>query len=136
MQSNLAHMQLNVQPSNLGFYKDLLTFLGWKIIYQDSGSFGIADTNGTSLWFLSDVKNVNNDYDGPGLNHLGIGVTAQSDVDAAAKYINERGVQHLFETPRHRPDFSGDGPNTYYQVMFETPDRILLEIVYTGPKDA
>jgi catechol 2,3-dioxygenase-like lactoylglutathione lyase family enzyme len=135
MQSNLAHMQLNVEPSNLPFYKDLLTFLGWQVIYDGDGSIGIADTKGTSLWFIGNVKDVANDYDGPGVNHLGIGVGAQKDVDAAAQYVAERGVQHLFETPRHRPDFSGDGPDSYYQVMFETPDRILLEIVYTGPKD-
>jgi hypothetical protein len=63
-------------------------------------------------------------------------VSAQANVDAAAAYVKERGIAHLFETPRHRPDFSGDGDQTYYQVMFETPDRILLEIVYTGPKSA
>ena len=135
MQSNLAHMQLNVEPSNLPFYKEFFTFLGWQVIYEGDGTVGLADTKGTSLWFIGAVKAVTNDYDGPGVNHLGIGVDAQKDVDAAAQYLAARGVQHLFETPRHRPDFSGDGPDTYYQVMFETPDRILLEIVYTGPKD-
>lgn len=137
MQSNLAHMQLNVLPGNLGFYKDLLTFLGWQLIFDSEGAFGIADSKGTSQWFIGDVKEgVSNDYDGPGLNHLAFGVSQQTDVDAAATYLTEHGVEHLFETPRHRPDFSGDGPDTYYQVMFETPDRILVEIVYTGPKAA
>lgn len=134
MESNLAHMQINVRPENLRFYKDLFPFLGWKTIYADDNGFAAADGNGTSLWFLTQVKDVANDYDGPGVNHLGIGVGAQADVDAAAKYVAERGISHLFDTPRHRPDFSGDGPDTYYQVMFETPDRILMEIVYTGPK--
>jgi catechol 2,3-dioxygenase-like lactoylglutathione lyase family enzyme len=134
MKSHFAHMQLNVQPGNLSFYKDLFTFMGWKIVYDDDNYFGVADGNRTSLWFSGEVKDVAYDYDGPGLNHIGIGVSAQSDVDRAASYVAERGIQHLFETPRHRPDFSGDGPNTYYQVMFETPDRILVEIVYTGPK--
>jgi catechol 2,3-dioxygenase-like lactoylglutathione lyase family enzyme len=134
MQSNLAHMQLNVQAKNVPFYKDLLTFLGWQVIFEADGNLGIADTKGLSLWFISEPKDVINDYDGPGMNHLGIGVGTQADVDAAANYLTEQGAQHLFETPRHRPDFSGDGPDTYYQVMFETPDRILIEIVYTGPK--
>lgn len=135
MQSNLAHMQLNVRPENVPFYKDLFNFLGWKVIYDGGDTyFGTADTNGTSLWFVGDVKDVNNDYDGPGVNHLGIGVKAQADVDTAAKYVTEKGIAHLFETPRHRPDFGYDEKNTYYQVMFETPDRILLEIVYIGPK--
>ena len=60
---------------------------------------------------------------------------AQADVDAAAAFLTARGVQHLFETPRHRPDFAHGEDTTYYQVMFESPDRILFEIVYTGPKE-
>lgn len=34
---------------------------------------------------------------------------------------------------RHPVEFSVPG-NTYCQVMFESPDQILLEVVYTGPK--
>jgi catechol 2,3-dioxygenase-like lactoylglutathione lyase family enzyme len=136
MQSKLAHLQLNVQPDNVAFYKELFTFMGWQVIAESEGFLGLVDTNGTSLWCIGHVKDVSNDYDGPGVNHLGIGVDAQADVDAVSKYLTERGVPLLFETPRHRPDFSGEGEQTYYQVMFETPDRILLEIVYTGPKSA
>ena len=57
----------------------------------------------------------------------------RADVDATASYLREQQVEMLFGTPQHRPEFSSEG-NTYYQVMFETPDRILLEVVYTGPK--
>ncbi len=39
-------------------------------------------------------------------------------------------------TPRHRPEFSQGPDQTYYQVMFESPDRVLFEVVYTGPKQA
>lgn len=134
MQSHLAHLQININAGNGVFYKELFTFLGWQVISEWDGGVGLADKNGTSLWFLGGAKEIANDYDGPGVNHLAIGVAAQTDVDSAAAYLAERGVQHLFETPRHRPDFSGDGPDTYYQVMFESPDRILFEIVYTGPK--
>ena len=31
-----------------------------------------------------------------------------------------------------RPEFSQDTDHTYYQVMFETPDKILIEVVYGG----
>jgi catechol 2,3-dioxygenase-like lactoylglutathione lyase family enzyme len=134
MQSKVGHLQFNVQPDNLAFYRELLTFMGWETIYEGDGAVGIADSNGTSVWFIGYVKEVANDYDGPGMNHIGISVAAQTDVDTAANFLTERDVPHLFETPRHRPDFSGDGPDTYYQVMFESPDRILFEIVYTGPK--
>lgn len=55
-------------------------------------------------------------------------------MDTAAAHLTERGVALLFETPRHRPDFSMGEGQTYYQIMFETPDRLLLEFVYIGPK--
>jgi hypothetical protein len=31
---------------------------------------------------------------------------------------------------RHRPEFAQGEDQTYYQVMFASPDRILLEVVY------
>ena len=75
-----------------------------------------------------------NDYDGRGMNHLAVAVEKQSDVDQAVEYLKQHKVEALFETPRHRPEFSAPGM-TYYQVMFESPDKLLFEVVYTGPKD-
>lgn len=76
------------------------------------------------------------DYDGPGLNHPRLAVKAQSDVDEMVAYLKLRGIAALFETPRHRPEFADKPGDTYYQVMFETPDRILLEVVCIGLQDA
>lgn len=135
MQSHLGHIQINVKAENLPFYGELFTFLGWQPILQNEGMAAFGDSNKTSFWFIGNAKELSNDYDGPGINHLGISVEAQADVDKAAAYLAEHGIAHLFETPRHRPDFSG-GDDTYYQVMFETPDRILMEVVYIGPKSA
>ena len=136
MQTHLAHIQFNVRPENMPFYKDLMGFLGWQPIYDGDGMLGVAGKNGESFWFIGQVKEVTNDYDGPGVNHLGLGAASQADVDAVAAYLAERGVELLFETPRHRAEFSQSAEQTYYQVMFETPDRILVEVVYTGPKSA
>jgi hypothetical protein len=107
MQTKLGHLQFGIDGQNRGFYRDLFTFLGWQILHEGEGVIGVGDSNHVSLWFGDATKTVANDYDGPGLNH--------------------------FDTPRHRPEFAG-GDNTYYQVMFETPDRILAEVVYIGPK--
>jgi catechol 2,3-dioxygenase-like lactoylglutathione lyase family enzyme len=78
------------------------------------------------------------DYDGRGTNHVAIGVNAQVDVDATVAYLRERDIAPLFETPRHRPEavtiVGGPDGDTYYQVMFATPDDLLFEVVYTGPK--
>jgi catechol 2,3-dioxygenase-like lactoylglutathione lyase family enzyme len=136
MQSHLGHIQFNVRPENLPFYRELSAFLGWQTIHDGAGFLGLAGTGRESLWFAGEVKAVANDYDGPGMNHLAFGVDAISEVDAAAAYLQARGVALLFETPRHRPEFAGSEDQTYYQVMFESPDRLLFEVVYTGPKSA
>jgi len=136
IESYIGHVVYNINPANARFYRDLLTFLGWRPIYEQEGVLGVADKKGASLWFVGMAKAVNNDYDGPGVNHVALSVPTQSDVDAAVAYLTKAGVKPLFETPRHRPEFSRGPEDTYYQVMFESPDRILFEIVYTGPKVA
>ena len=136
METQLYHLQINVRPANLSFYRDLMAFLGWQTLYTDEGMLGVGDANGASLWFVGQVNEVPNDYDGPGLNHIGIRPRTQGDVDAVVGYLKERNVAPLFETPRHRPEFAQSEDQTYYQVMFESPDRVLLEVVYTGPKAA
>lgn len=134
MDTKLGHLVFGIDDKNRGFYRDLLSFLSWNILYDGEGMIAAGDSNGVSLWFGSATKQVINDYDGHGLNHFAISTATQAEVDQAAAYLAEKGVAHLFETPRHRPDFAHDQHSTYYQVMFETPDRILVEIVYTGPK--
>lgn len=134
--ASIGHLQFNVQPENLAYYRDLLSFLGWQVLYDVEGMVGMGGPHESSLWFAGQCKPVAYDYDGPGLNHLGLNVSNQADVDAAVDYLRGNGVALLFDTPRHRPEFSSGDDRTYYQAMFETPDRILLEIVYIGPKSA
>ncbi len=134
MHTHLAHIQFNVHPENVPFYRNLMAFLGWKTLYDSEGMLGVTGKSDDSLWFIGAVKEIRNDYDGPGMNHLAIGAESQADVDAVAAYLTQRGVAPLFETPRHRPEFTQSDAQTYYQVMFESPDRILFEVVYTGPK--
>jgi catechol 2,3-dioxygenase-like lactoylglutathione lyase family enzyme len=134
MQTQLGHLVFGIDDGNRSFYRDLFSFLGWQILYDVEGMIAAGDRNGVSLWFGSATKQVSNDYDGPGLNHVAISTATQADVNHATAFLVERGVEPLFETPRHRPEFSQDESSTYYQVMFETPDRLLFEIVYTGPK--
>ena len=136
MQTRVHHLQFNVRPDNLPFYRDLLQMLGWASIHEDETGLGVAEPGGQgSLWFFGIANDAANDYDGPGLNHFAFGADKQGDVDGATAWLRERGVELLWETPRHREEFSGDG-TTYYQAMFESPDRIQFEIVYTGPKSA
>jgi catechol 2,3-dioxygenase-like lactoylglutathione lyase family enzyme len=135
VKSTFGHILFGVKPENLAFYKELLTFMGWDVLYDDPAMLGIGIEGGGSLWFGCEVKEITNDYDGPGMNHLGINVESLANVDSVAAYLKEHGVEHLFETPRHRPEFSGEG-ETYYQVMFTSPDNILFEVLYSGPVPA
>jgi catechol 2,3-dioxygenase-like lactoylglutathione lyase family enzyme len=131
MKSKAGHFQININLSNIGFYKDLFGFLEWSLLCDDPSVLGVGDEHGVSLWFTGATRDVKNDYDGPGTNHIAIAVSNQEDVDEAVDYLKSHQVQALFETPRHRPDFCPDPSYTYYQVMFESPDRLLFEVVYT-----
>jgi len=136
MQTKFGHAQFNIDQTNLPFYRELFAFLGWTPMADDASMLGVGDANGASVWFMPQTKSQANDYDGPGMNHLAISAEAQSDVDATVSYLQGHNIPALFETPRHRPDFGMGEGQTYYQVMFETPDRLLMEVVYIGPKSA
>lgn len=132
MRSHLAHLQLNIDPANMGFYRDLFALLGWPVIYEGDGFFGLGGTGRDSVWF-HEAKAIANDYDGPGMNHLAIGTDAPAEVDEVAAWLSHRGIELLFETPRHRPEFVLNEHETYYQIIFESPDRLQIEILYSGP---
>jgi hypothetical protein len=68
------------------------------------------------------------------LNHLAITTEQQADVDTAATYLRGKGVALLFGTLRNRPKHADSDNHLYYSAMFESPDRILLEVVYSGPQ--
>lgn len=133
IKTTMGHLQVNIDAKNLSFYKDLFAFLGWSKLYEDESMVGMCDKNQASFWFGQAMKKTVNDYDGCGVNHIAISAASQADVDQTVTYLQEKGVACLFETPRHRPEFSHGPDQTYYQVMFESPDKILFEVVYTGP---
>ena len=46
METHLGHLQVNVTPANLSFYKNLMTFLGWDTIVATDGDIGTLDDFG------------------------------------------------------------------------------------------
>jgi catechol 2,3-dioxygenase-like lactoylglutathione lyase family enzyme len=132
-QSRVGHIVINIHPENMQFYKDLFGYLGWEVVRDQPDKFGTRDHQGSGVWFVCPAKELSNDYDGPGMNHLAVITDAQQDVDNACEYLHRHNVQLLFNTPRHRPEFCHIPKQTYYQVMFESPDKVLLEIYYKGP---
>lgn len=132
--AKIGHLVYSIDMKNASFYKNLFSHLGWTVLYDVPEMLGMGEPGGaSSIWFGGATKAHTNDYDAPGLNHLGLHVDSIAAVDAAVDQIKALGAKPLFETPRHRPEFSGPD-STYYQVMFESPDRILVEVVYIGPK--
>src|SRR3954468_24599928 len=99
MKPLFSHVQININSANLGFYTDLLTFLGWQILYQDQTMIGAASAQDASVWFVGGAKEIVNDYDGRGMNHFAFGAERQEDVIATAAYLEERGIARPFETP-------------------------------------
>ena len=134
MKAAFGHIQFNIDYQNIEFYKDLLLFLGWKVIHQSENMMGFGYPDGTSLWFTPKTLDIINNYDGPGVNHIAFHTEGIEDVDKTVDFLRSNNMPALFETPRHRPEFSEGADHTYYQVMFESPDKILFEVVYLGFK--
>lgn len=134
MKTRLGHLVFFTDQQNVGFYRDLFGFLGWKTIYDEGDIFGATDGGTCDVWFEGLANGANNDHDGAGLNHLAVITETQAEVETAATYLRGKGVELLFGTPCNRPEHASSENDLYYSAMFESPDRILLEVVYTGPK--
>ncbi|MBI9049825.1 MAG: hypothetical protein JEZ00_10420 [Anaerolineaceae bacterium] len=131
--SVMNHMQVFIDSQHVDFYKNLFTFLGWSILYEDKAAVNVGDKNGISIWFDPAIKDVKNNYDGMGMNHLALSVSSEEDVNKTVDWLRKNNIPTLFGTPCHRLDFADAKDQTYYQVMFESPDKLLFEVVYSGP---
>ncbi len=134
MKSSWNHVQINIEPGNRAFYQELFSLLGWDKWHEDEKMLGMGVEGKGSFWFASAPGTQKTDYDQRGVNHLGIRTEAQQDVDAVEDFLKRKRVPPLFGTPSHRPEFAEGEGQTYYQVMFSSPDNVLLEVVYIGPK--
>lgn len=134
MKSSLYHLQINIDFKNASFYRELFTFLGWTLIFEAENMMGFKSDKAGDIWFIDSQKKGHTDYDKFGMNHLSIRVGEQLNVDEVVSFLATKQIKALFETPRHRPEFSAGEDQTYYQVMFTSPDNILFEVVYVGIK--
>ena len=134
MKSYFYHLQINIDFQNLAFYKGLMEFIGWEVIFEGKEAVGYKSGINGDLWFTKVDHAQTSDYDQKGVNHISIRVQNITDVKETKSYLEKNSVKMLFDTPRHRPEFTSKGDETYYQIMFETPDKILFEIVYIGAK--
>ncbi len=130
---SISHLQYLVKPENLDFYKEVMTSLGWSLWFEMPGGFAVQDPDRTTIIFGAGTNDAPYDRDGRGVNHLALAADSIASVDEMVAWLAARDMPALFDTPRHRPEIPVGEENTYYQVMFETPDNFLLEVVYIGP---
>lgn len=134
MKSTFYHLQINIDFANVSFYKNLMSTLGWTGIFEDKDVVGFTSGSSGDLWFLESDSKETADYDARGVNHVAIKVEKSEDVDEIVTFLKDQNISMLFDTPKHRAEFASSEDQTYYQVMFESPDKVLFEIVYVGAK--
>lgn len=111
-----------------------MEFMGWSIIFETDEVVGYKSDRNGDLWFVKSDKSTVSDYDAKGVNHISLRVAEMANVDEVKSHLETKNVKMLFDTPKHRPEFTASENEMYYQIMFESPDNILFEIVYIGMK--
>ncbi len=112
-------------------YRKLFHYFDYELVTDESYALGVKAPNGLSIWIMEAPKTARNDRDSNGLNHIAFAMDSQAAVDEFVKdFLEPNKITCLFDTPRARPDFTGE-KYTYYQVMFEMPGGILIEVVHT-----
>jgi catechol 2,3-dioxygenase-like lactoylglutathione lyase family enzyme len=133
MKATFQHVQFNVgdPDGSLPFYRDLFTFLGMKIIVEHPGELIGASDGATNFYFYrtdEDKRDYVYNRDASGMNHLGLHVETNEDVDRFIEdFLKPHSLEPQWGTPRSRPDYGGQ----YYQVMFEDPEGLAIEVYHS-----
>ena len=95
MEAKVGHIQFNVRGENLPFYKRVAGISGLEHALRRAGDAGMGGANGQSLWFGGRAKEVENDYDGPGMNHLAFSAASVAESRRRQPTLMEQGVPLL-----------------------------------------
>lgn len=130
MKASIYHIQLNISDPKTGlpFYRDLFAFLDYKIVSESEDHIGVS--NGTcDVWVIAtEERFVKAGFHrkNTGINHIAFKTSTRKEVDRFVdEFLKPRGIETLYNTPRHFPEYSGG----YYAVFFEGPDRLKLEVL-------
>jgi catechol 2,3-dioxygenase-like lactoylglutathione lyase family enzyme len=135
MKTSVYHIQINVSSkAALAFYKDLFSYLGYKIIdkgkeYHNIKWLGVS--NGTTDFWLMETENKYKakkfHRKATGINHIAFRVYSRADVDKFTReFLKRRNIKTLYNSPKMFPEYR----KGYYAVYFEDLDRIKLEVVH------
>jgi len=132
--SHFSHLQLNVSDMELSkrFYLKALAPLGFREADSEAGQYTRL-TNGSNLVIVlcpTDPKYRDFSYHrkGTGLGHIAIAVSSNTTIDAMEQHLLSLKIPILGEGKVELGYRRG-----YYCVLFEDPDRIMIEIVSHNP---
>ena len=90
MKAHFYHLQINV--SNLDFYRELLLLLGFRVIDEGSDHLGVSDGH-FALWVMrvdSGCRDLPFHRKAAGMNHLALRVSRREDVEEFCREFLER----------------------------------------------
>ena len=131
MKTTFGHLYIYVSDPNRSFqfYKQLLTYFDFKVLYEDKNLLGISDRQ-TEIWLEATPENHKDlvfHRKQTGINHFALKVSSKEDVDTFTKeHLEKNGIKPMYESPRLFPEYT----EKYYAVFFEDPDRIKIEIYF------
>jgi len=104
MRATFTHLSLNV--TDLGFYKDLLAHLGFRVVAEYKYGFGVTDGT-VGVWVFKAQPQYQK---GPfhrkaiGVNHIAFRTKSRGDVDALYRdYLLPRKIPVLYGGSRGSP---------------------------------
>lgn len=126
--NGMAHVALSVSnfEDSKNFYKELLPFLGLKLVYDGENSVYHVGARTALLIQKCDQKFAGKKFiQGTiGLHHLCFRARTKRDVNLVAKKLFNMGA-FIDRGPTEGPWVKG-----YYYIVFEDPDGIRLEVNY------
>ena len=130
--NGIAHIALSVRDIRKSkiFYKDLLPYLGLKLVHESSKScYHVGGRTG----ILIQQINTNKDYNcfsqnNVGLHHFCFRLSSTKEIDKLSEKLIIMKA-HIVRGPLHGPWVPG-----YYYILFEDPDNIRLEANYVPNK--
>jgi glyoxylase I family protein len=131
MRGAIHHLDLTVRDpwASLGFYREVLGFIGYRLVREDERGFDFAlEGPGSSIGLMraeGEGRTRSHDRYSPGLHHVAWKAGSRAEVDALHRRLQEIGAQ-ILDAPADYPEY-GEG---YYAVFFADPDGLKLEYVF------
>ena len=126
--NGIAHIALSVKnlKKSKPFYKELLPFLGLKLVHEGNEScYHVGSRTGILIQQIKkEEKSSSFSQNNIGLHHLCFRARSKEDINKLAKKLL------LMKAHIVRGPLDGAWAPGYYYILFEDPDGIRLEVNY------